>query len=149
MCGPTRSVSPLHIRLHTVEKIEHPAVIVRGYGTVVSVVEIHNLSFLTHPSLILVGVNNHRQFVIFVTTLVLGIALFDYLSYACTFLFPTALRASHHDMLQTSQRSQSRPTHPATYPLRAYSLHRCVTQSPTIPSYLLSFSGPRYSFRGQ
>ncbi|KAG6826435.1 hypothetical protein H0H92_015809 [Tricholoma furcatifolium] len=29
-----------------------------------------------------VGVNNHRQFVLFVTTLVIGIALFDYLTYA-------------------------------------------------------------------
>lgn len=29
-----------------------------------------------------VGVNNHRQFVVFVITLVLGIGLFDYLSYA-------------------------------------------------------------------
>ncbi|TCD60700.1 palmitoyltransferase akr1 [Steccherinum ochraceum] len=29
-----------------------------------------------------VGVNNHRQFLLFVTTLVIGIALFDYLSFA-------------------------------------------------------------------
>lgn len=30
-----------------------------------------------------VGANNHRQFLLFVTTLVIGIALFDYLSYEC------------------------------------------------------------------
>jgi hypothetical protein len=31
----------------------------------------------------LVGSNNHRQFVLFITTLVIGIVLFDYLTYAC------------------------------------------------------------------
>lgn len=31
----------------------------------------------------LVGMNNHRQFILFVTTLVIGIILFDYLTYAC------------------------------------------------------------------
>lgn len=33
----------------------------------------------------LVGVNNHRQFLLFVLTLVIGIVLFDYLTYACKF----------------------------------------------------------------
>ena len=33
----------------------------------------------------LVGVNNHRQFLIFVTTLVTGIILFDYLAWACEY----------------------------------------------------------------
>ena len=32
-----------------------------------------------------VGVHNHRQFILFVTTLVLGIILFDYLTFACTY----------------------------------------------------------------
>ena len=50
------------------------------------------LGFSIHVLLVLVGVNNHRQFVTFVTTLVVGIGLFDYLSYACTFLPPTILR---------------------------------------------------------
>ncbi|KAF9480640.1 ankyrin [Pholiota conissans] len=31
-----------------------------------------------------VGSNNHRQFLLFVSTLVIGIGLFDYLTYACT-----------------------------------------------------------------
>jgi hypothetical protein len=30
-----------------------------------------------------VGLNNHRQFIIFVTALVVGIILFDYLNWAC------------------------------------------------------------------
>lgn len=30
-----------------------------------------------------VGANNHRQFILFITTLVIGIILFDYLAYAC------------------------------------------------------------------
>ena len=33
-----------------------------------------------------VGSGNHRQFLLFVTTLVIGIGLFDYLAYACTYL---------------------------------------------------------------
>ena len=32
---------------------------------------------------ITVGMNNHRQFLLFVTTLVIGVCLFDYLTYAC------------------------------------------------------------------
>lgn len=41
----------------------------------------------------IVGANNHRQFLLFVTTLVIGITLFDYLSYECestqvTLVFP-------------------------------------------------------------
>lgn len=36
----------------------------------------------THP---LVGLNNHRQFIIFVTALVIGICLFDYLTWACKY----------------------------------------------------------------
>ncbi|KZS89519.1 zf-DHHC-domain-containing protein [Sistotremastrum niveocremeum HHB9708] len=35
-----------------------------------------------------VGVNNHRQFVIFVTTLVIGISLFDYLTYQYFAMLP-------------------------------------------------------------
>ena len=30
-----------------------------------------------------VGVNNHRQFLLFVITLVIGIITFDYLAFAC------------------------------------------------------------------
>lgn len=40
--------------------------------------------FLMSVFVHIVGVNNHRQFVMFVTMLVLGIVLFDYLSFACT-----------------------------------------------------------------
>jgi hypothetical protein len=36
----------------------------------------------THPP---VGLNNHRQFIIFVTALVIGICLFDYLTWACKY----------------------------------------------------------------
>ena len=32
-----------------------------------------------------VGLNNHRQFLIFVITLVVGVCLFDYLTYECTY----------------------------------------------------------------
>ena len=59
-----------------------------------SVTRIVNLDPLIHALLASVGANNHRQFVVFVITLVLGIGLFDYLSYACTFLPLTILRAS-------------------------------------------------------
>ena len=56
----------------------------------------NNLGSLIHMLLTLVGVNNHRQFVVFVTTLVLGIGLFDYLSYACVSSPPTTLLTSSH-----------------------------------------------------
>ena len=35
-----------------------------------------------------VGANNHRQFILFITTLVIGIILFDYLTYACMSVYP-------------------------------------------------------------
>lgn len=38
-----------------------------------------------------VGANNHRQFLLFVTTLVIGIVLFDYLSYECEPRTPLAV----------------------------------------------------------
>ena len=54
-------------------------VIVHGSGIAVS--------FSVHPcfpnSNQTVGVNNHRQFIIFVSSLVISIMLFDYLVYAC------------------------------------------------------------------
>jgi hypothetical protein len=60
--------------------------------------------------------------VIFVTILVLGIGPPDYTSYACTFL-------------PSQKKSQSRPTRPVIYPLRACSLLRFFAPSPTIPSW--------------
>lgn len=77
-------------------EIDNPTATAHGYGIVVSVSGSHSLSFLIRTHFVLVGVNNHRQFVIFVTTLVLGICLFDYLSYACGSSPPAILRASSH-----------------------------------------------------
>ena len=59
-------------------------VIVRGFGIAVGL----RVQFL-EPGLtpFPVGVNNHRQFIIFITTLVIGITLFDYLTWACKYLF--------------------------------------------------------------
>ncbi len=41
-----------------------------------------------------VGVNNHRQFIVFVTALVIGIVMFDYLTLACKYLLLT-IRNAH------------------------------------------------------
>lgn len=72
-------MSPL---FQSVARSESGAVTVLGYGIVVSVY----LNCRFYPALNdpLVGANNHRQFVLFVLTLVFGIVIFDYLTYKCT-----------------------------------------------------------------
>jgi len=148
MCGSARPVSTPSIKPCVKTKIDYRVVIVRGYGTAVSVSGFNDPGFLTHALMVLVGVNNHRQFVIFVTTLVLGIGLFDYLSYACTSLLRPLSEPRLTLHAQTSQRSRSHQIR-LTYPLRACSLPRCVTSSPTTPSYSSLSSGPRFSSRGR
>lgn len=58
--------------------------IVLGFGIVVSPLSVC-IRFKSSP-LRLVGVNNHRQFMLFVLTLVAGIILFGYLVYSCDYL---------------------------------------------------------------
>jgi len=48
---------------------------------------VHSYFSRTFP----VGLNNHRQFLIFVVTLVVGVCLFDYLTYECTFRLVNSL----------------------------------------------------------
>lgn len=60
-------------------------VTVHGYGIAVNT---NNSCDKRRFMFFAVGMNNHRQFVLFVTTLVIGIILFDYLTYACEFLCP-------------------------------------------------------------
>jgi palmitoyltransferase ZDHHC13/17 len=43
-----------------------------------------------------VGANNHRQFILFITNLVIGIILFDYLTFACTCTFHIDYAAFTH-----------------------------------------------------
>ena len=58
-------------------------VIARGCGIAVSVHLALSQCSCSEQRLA-VGVNNHRQFLLFVMTLVLGIILFDYLPFECT-----------------------------------------------------------------
>jgi hypothetical protein len=57
--------------------------IVHGFG-----IAVRRSDHLLEPGLMpfAVGVNNHRQFILFVATLVIGIILFDYLTWACKYL---------------------------------------------------------------
>ena len=58
-------------------------VIVPGSGIVVRAEQGTDSQNIHTNIPLLVGYKNHRQFILFVSTLVMGIVLFDYLSFAC------------------------------------------------------------------
>lgn len=127
----------------------HPPAIVPGSGTAVC----HPARL--HPGRLLkesvVGANNHRQFLIFVFTLVIGILLFDYLTFACMFsrllnpnlsldclLLPRLFRCSN------IARSRFSVLHPHRiivlyYGLRYFPcLRRILVHGPTLMDYCAS-----------
>ena len=87
----------------------------------------------THDSL--VGLNNHRQFIIFVSALVVGILLFDYLTWACECLLSSShVFYSPMFFCQTSHRLRTTLLRqpPASSPRLCAAL-----QLPTCSSFLL------------
>jgi len=65
-------------------------VTVHGFGIAVcSVTSPPNRSHVNY--FFSVGLNNHRQFILFVSTLVGGVMVFDYLTYACMYSLPGSL----------------------------------------------------------
>ena len=86
---------------------------------------------------LLVGANNHRQFLLFVTTLVIGIILFDYLSYECKLhsiyhVFLLTIDPSFHHR-STRDNSQRLLTHPLRPSIQGFipPLYYVVVYSPT------------------
>lgn len=73
-----------------------------------------------------VGSNNHRHFVIFVSTLVIGIILFDYLTYACT-SFPSSLPPRKSNPISPTRLLYPHPPFPC--PL----FHKPILHSPHSP----------------
>ena len=93
-----------------------------------------------------VGINNHRQFLLFVTTLVTGIILFDYLTYACKFEV-LHFGVNPDCFYQTSQPSMY-PRTPPTYRLLVSCRVIFVRSQRTTPSCSQSPAGPRCNCHG-
>lgn len=93
----------------------------------------------------LVGLNNHRQFIIFVSALVVGILLFDYLTWACEYLLSSSHVYSPMFFCQTSHRLRTaRLRHPpASSPRPCAALQLSTCSSFLLPpGRLSSSSGP-------
>ena len=65
---------------------------------------------LTSPRAPPVGLNNHRQFIIFVTSLVIGIVLFDYLTWSCEYLLSIFPRLFTNILLPDFSSLEDSPT---------------------------------------
>jgi hypothetical protein len=91
-----------------------------------------------------VGLNNHRQFIIFVTALVIGIISFDYLTWACECLLYISPAYSPIFLYQTSHRLRTAlQRHPP-----ASSPHLCAALQLLTCSSLLLPSGQPSSSSG-